>query len=332
MIKSLLKELKDIFILVFWWMDSARLYKMVEKFFAIWGILSTACEIERIAKWGTIVEDVVSKYFLAILIGSVIYAFISTKKMLSYTAIIKDTGIKISLSIGNLFWAKTNSFVISTNTTFDTKMDNEFISKNSVQGQFQLKYFRNNLQSLDKMLTEGLKEELPIYLNRKMSKCKQYPIGTVSKINYKNKHYYFSAIADINEEGKTINTSIENVKKCLLGTWEFISQKGHVEELAIPVIGTGKAGVPNLSIEKAIMEMIYSIVDFSRTKKISDHFYIRIHPSDIRKNNINMDELNAFLQCMCNYRKEIIEEHMGLNLISGGQDPGQKCQESGPKL
>ena len=37
------------------------------------------------------------------------------------------------------------------------------------------------------------------------------------------------------------------------------------------------------------MEMIYSIVDFSRTKKISDHFYIRIHPSDIRKNNINMD-------------------------------------------
>ena len=45
-----------------------------------------------------------------------------------------------------------------------------------------------------------------------------------------------------------------------------------------------------------------------------------------------MDELNAFLQCMCNYRKEIIEEHMGLNLISGGQDPGQKCQESGPKL
>ena len=113
MIKSLLKELKDIFILVFWWMDSVRLYKMVEKFFAIWGILSTACEIESIAKRGTIVEDVVSKYFLAILIGSVIYAFISTKKMLSYTAIIKDTGIKISLSIGNLFWAKTNSFVIN---------------------------------------------------------------------------------------------------------------------------------------------------------------------------------------------------------------------------
>ena len=79
MIKSLLKELKDIFILVFWWMDSVRLYKMVEKFFAIWGILSTACEIESIAKRGTIVEDVVSKYFLAILIGSVMLLFLQRK-------------------------------------------------------------------------------------------------------------------------------------------------------------------------------------------------------------------------------------------------------------
>ena len=208
MVKSLLKELKDIFILVFWWMDFTRFYKMAEKFFAIWGIISTACEIESIVNSVTMVEDAVSKYFSVILIGSVIYAFISTKKNLNYTAIIKDTGIKISLSIGNLFWAKTNSFVISTNTTFDTKMDDEFISRNSVQGQFQLRYFRNNLQSLDKMLTEGLKEELPTYLNRNMSKCKQYPIGTVSKINYKKKHYYFSAIADVNEEGKTINTSI----------------------------------------------------------------------------------------------------------------------------
>ena len=33
------------------------------------------------------------------------------------------------------------------------------------------------------------------------------------------------------------------------------------------------------------------------------------HPSDIKKNNIDMDELNSFLQCMCNYREEIIEEH-----------------------
>lgn len=157
MVKSLLKELKDIFILVFWWMDFTRFYKMAEKFFAIWGIISTACEIESIVNSVTMVEDAVSKYFSVILIGSVIYAFISTKKNLNYTAIIKDTGIKISLSIGNLFWAKTNSFVISTNTTFDTKMDDEFISRNSVQGQFQLRYFRNNLQSLDKMLTEGLK-------------------------------------------------------------------------------------------------------------------------------------------------------------------------------
>lgn len=309
MIKDVLKDLKDIFILVFWWMDFTRFREMAEKFFSVWGFICAIYEIEDIAVSTTIVKDILRNYFLIILIGSVIYAFISTKKVLDYTATIKDTGIKVSLSIGSLFWAKTNSFVISTNTTFDTKMDNEFISRTSVQGQFQLKYFKNNLHNLDKLLAEGLEGVLSIHLNRKASKCEQYPVGTVSTVNYKKKHYYFTAIADINEKGKTVNTSIENVKTCLLGTWESISQKGYVEDLAIPVIGTGRAGIPNLSIEKAIMEMIYSIVDYSRTKKISNHFYIRIHPSDIKKNNIDMDELNGFLQCMCNYREAIIEEH-----------------------
>lgn len=309
MIKYLFIDLKDIFIMIFWWMDFGRFIKMAEKFFSVWGFICATYEIEDLAFSTNIVKGILENYFLIILIGSALYAFISTKKILNYTATIKDTGIKVSLSIGSLFWAKTNSFVISTNTTFDTKMDNEFISRNSVQGQFQLKYFKNNLQSLDKLLAEGLEGVLSTHLDRKTSKCERYPVGTVSKVNYKRKHYYFTAIADINENGKTVNTSIENVKKCLLGTWESIGQKGHVEDLAIPVIGTGRAGIPNLSIEKAIMEMIYSIVDYSRTNKISNHFYIKIHPSDIKNNNIDMDELNGFLQCMCNYRKEIIEEH-----------------------
>lgn len=309
MIKDLLKYLKDFFVMVFWWMDFTRFMKMAEKVFSVWGLICAIYEIEDIAVSTTIVKDILRNNFLIFLIGSVIYAFISTKKGLKYTATIKDTGIKVSLSIGSLFWAKTNSFVISTNTTFDTKMDNEFISRTSVQGQFQLRHFKNNLQSLDKLLAEGLEDVPSFHLNRKTSKCERYPVGTVSKVDYKKKHYYFTAIADINDKGKTVNTSIENVKKCLLGTWEFIRQKGHVEDLAIPVIGTGRAGIPNLSIEKAIMEIIYSIVDYSRTKKISNHFYIRIHPSDIKRNNIDIDELNVFLQCMCNYREEIIDEH-----------------------
>lgn len=309
MIKGLLNDLKDIFILVFWWMDFARFKRMVEKFFSVWGLICATYEIEEIAFSTTIIQDTIGNYFFVILIGSVIYAVISTKKVLNYTATIKDTGIKVSLSIGSLFWAKTNSFVISTNTTFDTKMDSEFISRTSVQGQFQIKYFKDDLQSLDKLLAKGLEGVPSIHLNRKTSKCERYSVGTVSKVERKKKHYYFAAIADINEKGMTVNTSIENLKKCLLGTWESISQNGHVEDLAIPVIGTGRAGIPNLSMEKAIMEMIYSIVDYSRAKKISKHFYIRIHPSDIKKNNIDMDELNVFLQCMCNYREEIIEEH-----------------------
>ena len=39
----------------------------------------------------------------------------------------------------------------------------------------------------------------------------KYPIGTVAKIDHKGKHFYFVAINDVNEYGKPIGKSIENV-------------------------------------------------------------------------------------------------------------------------
>lgn len=46
--------------------------------------------------------------------------------------------------------------IIPTNTTFDTKMDDEFISEGSIQGQYQIKYFKNRLNDLNSKIKIGL--------------------------------------------------------------------------------------------------------------------------------------------------------------------------------
>lgn len=194
------------------------------------------------------------------------------------------------------------AIVIPTNTTFDTKMDDEFISVNSVQGQFQEKFFKNNLTALDRLLEEGLKEKEYVQLERKASKNKQYPLGTVSSITYMGKHYYFVAIADINEHGKTVKTKFENIQIALEGLWGHLESKGHIENLAMPILGTGKAGIKGASRNRVIKEIIFSFVASANERKIAENLLICVHPGDLEHKDLDLEDLEEYLNYTCKYR------------------------------
>ena len=68
---------------------------------------------------------------------------------------INGTDVKITLQVTDVL-KNTGTIVIPTNTTFDTLMEDEFISVNSVQGQFQERFFQNNLKTLDTLIEKGL--------------------------------------------------------------------------------------------------------------------------------------------------------------------------------
>lgn len=214
---------------------------------------------------------------------------------------LKGTDIKIDLHVMDVLSAK-SAIVIPTNTTFDTKMDDEFISERSVQGQFQKKYFESNVASLDSLIEKGLQEIPYTQLDRQSSKNKLYPIGTVSKVTYAGKHYYFVAIADINEYGKTINTKFENIQLALEGLWCQLENKGHIEDLAIPLLGTGRAGIKDASRNRVIKEIIFSFVASAKERKITEKLQICIHPSDLEHKDLELEELNEYLHYMCKYR------------------------------
>ena len=203
--------------------------------------------------------------------------------------------------VGDLLKQKA-SLIVPTNSTFDTKMENDFISLNSVQGQIQNKYFKNNLKTLDILLEEGLKNrEFKELTDRKNSKTKQYDIGTTVEINQQGKRFYFVADSNINAQGQTIAPSLSNITDALSRLWQYISEYGHVETIAIPIMGTGRMGIIN-SREEIIKQIIFSFVVNNNTKKIANELIICIRKEDIKKFNIDIQEIVEYLKFMCKFQ------------------------------
>ena len=77
-------------------------------------------------------------------------------------------------------------------------------------------------------------------------------MGTVVPISTHGKTFYFTAMAELNEQGNAKST-VRDVKKAMTGLWIFVRESGELQELAIPVIiGKKKVKKKNLS-ERCIL-------------------------------------------------------------------------------
>ena len=122
-------------------------------------MFNTTCIYEWMHNWRTIIIPV-----------CVVIAFLLNKAPLKYKNFLENSDIKIIVKVQDILRSKSTGIVVPTNTTFDTLMENDFISINSIQGQFQNLYFKNNLQALDCLLEKELNGRDFIAVERANSK------------------------------------------------------------------------------------------------------------------------------------------------------------------
>lgn len=181
-------------------------------------------------------------------------------------------------------------------------MEDEFISVKSVQGQYQERFFNRNLSKLDRELELGLsKKEHILPTDGRTTKAKRYPLGTVSKVSHDLQHDYFLAIANVNQFGRPENVTFENITESLVSLWNELNLIGHLENIRIPIIGTGRAGLPNASRDQIIQEIIFTYLVASQEMNISENLIICIHPSDFTNKNLHWDDLCEYLRYSCKY-------------------------------
>ena len=182
-------------------------------------------------------------------------------------------------------------------------MDNEYVSPRSVQGRFQLKYFKGKIHDLDKLISESLnsQEIKGVPASDVFGSITKYPIGTVAKIDHKGKHFYFVAINDVNKYGKPIGQSIENVSIALTAVADAIKKMGHYDDLCIPLLGSGRAAIQEATKENVFQQ----IVDFfiQSDEKLASKLIISLNPKDYLDEKIDLDRMKKYLDYRCEFGK-----------------------------
>ena len=143
------------------------------------------------------------------LIGVLVaYYLIRPKTVFSYQ--LNNRDVTIEIRIADAFKVP-GDLVVPTNTTFDTDLDGNIPTANSIQGEFTRRYYDSEVHHLDLDIKKALAKEnyVPKELPQKTcGKNRQYPIGAVIQLKKAGRLFYLVANSHIND-GRRAPTKIE---------------------------------------------------------------------------------------------------------------------------
>ena len=224
----------------------------------------------------------------------------------------KVKGVKgdafVSIYLGDVLIDK-GSIVVPVNSCFDTAMDSNMISDECIQGQFQNKYFRGNLSSLDTLIDNDLNkyDNFEIIERSAPMKNKRYPLGSIAMINVpeaeSKKRVYLLSVANMNQSFNPENPTLDAYRGMISNFWNEIGEYGHNEKrLVVSVIGVGRAGY-TVDIEMALACMVSAYIEAVREKNIVENLAIYINWESIGKRGIKMDKIKKHVKAICKYKK-----------------------------
>lgn len=190
----------------------------------------------------------------------------------------------IEVRIGDIFDAS-GAVMISTNSNFEADVASGRIAPSSLQGQFTARYFTGNQNSLIYEIEEQL---------RLIGGNKPFPMGTTIPITTHGKTFYFTAMATLNENGNASST-LAIVKDSLDGLWVHVRNAGELQELVVPLVGTGR-GRLSLPRKKMIELIAESFVSASLEVKFTDKLVICIRPEDAQRFQVNLYDVKDHLR------------------------------------
>lgn len=222
--------------------------------------------------------------FPSLLLLSVVVAIVSRHPVRTISLSLRPRDIQIEVRIDDLF-AFEGATMISTNADFEADVAGGRIAPSSLQGQFTAKYFTGNQNGLLDQLREQLAQ---------VDGAKPYPMGTTVEINTHGKTFYFTAMAHLNEQGNAY-TTVEDVGSALSGLWRHIREEGELQEIAVPVVGTGRGRLTD-SRKRMIGLIGESFAKASEDRKISDKLVIVVRPEDAKRFEVNLYEVKDHLR------------------------------------
>jgi len=246
---------------------------VLQVFGSLWIIVETISFFSNEAS-----EKFKTFWWIFVIIGGLIILYrLYPKKRFQYK--IKNRDIGIELVIGDIFKEK-GSMIVGFNKGHI--VDSDIIDINSIQGVFMKKYFNKNTDILHQISSD-----------RKVN------IGDTYTISAKDKTAYFCVISELNGNG-IAKSSIEDIRMGLSFLWVYLRDNASKTIIDIPILGSGFSRV-NQSREELLQEIVLSFLASLNEHTYCDGLRIVIYPSDIKKFNIDIEEIKNFIAYNCKY-------------------------------
>jgi Thoeris protein ThsA, Macro domain len=224
----------------------------------------------------------IKSYWWLFLVLGLVISFIRLKPKKRFLFKLNDRDITIEFVIGDVF-KQPGPIIVGSNTRFIASSD--VISPSSIQGIFSKKYFSN-----PRTISDQIKSQIGDGLQ---------PLGTTVAVRSSNKTGYFCAIADVNERG-VAKSSFENIRVSLAELWNYLSSNAEKDVLNIPILGSGFSRV-SASREELAKEIIRSFIASTSDHTFCDGIRLVVRKDDIKKYNINVEQLVEFIKYSCLY-------------------------------
>lgn len=239
----------------------------------------------------------------------------AARPKLSVRSSVKNCDIHIEIKVGNMFDFD-GVYVIGTNTTFDTDIENGLISKNSLQGQVSSRFYTSQIGELDADLERSLDElDFDELDGDRAGKTRRYPLGTVIRLKKGTKVFYWVAIANFNKQGSIESVSFDDLQASILKLWKKIEIAGNIEPVIMPLLGSSRCRIQKSRTEFA-KAVIDSFIFSCREKRLCEKLVIVISPQDYIKYSIDLRHLEDYLNCRCEFPELISKTEKVLNMLS----------------
>ncbi len=214
------------------------------------------------------------------------------------TAKISNTGVNVRLKFGN-FWKQPGDKIIAVTRCFSSSVDDVIIHSNSLHGTFIKRNFANN-------------KEAGIRINAELSPLNGaenlYEVGKTIKLVGAKDTVFLVGLTTLDENNKA-SVKLTDYFIALGRMWEYIRQRNSGTEIICPLLGAGRARL-NFSSSAIFCELLNSALIAMKNGFITTNLIFVIHPNDIKRKNVDLDEVKATFKTLCaseNLKRMIVE-------------------------
>lgn len=234
--------------------------------------------------------------YLALLAASAALAIFYARPRDEIARALPPTDVKVTIRVGDIL-EQNGNVIVGSNDAFDTQLEDEVISANSLQGQLLLKVFEGDRAELDSQIEGSLATiEGLLDSTKTFGKRYRYPIGTVALVRRGRARYFLPAFAQMSAGmPANVRASIEDLEIALARTWQTINAAGQHEPVHAPIVGSRLA---RLGVSRTLLAQMI-ILSFIAATRSGGPTSLTLWISPHDRDDVDVLVLDDWLRGLC---------------------------------